>query len=290
MPYPLQKLVAQLLGGLFLLLPLGAQAQQDTWYRVEMLVFSNSGGGTAEQWDATPTLTYPNNSRHLIDPQNQRAIAEPSPAQPAEDTTESSPAGEQDLRPTPFAILPTTRLEFRPAAARMQRSGRYRTLFHKAWIQPVGRKSRAPSIVLDQSGDTGQWPALQGSVKIYVSRYLYVDTNLWLNTSGEYLQSEWRMPPPPLGPPSVVSVAEVAPTETASFTLQPSSADQEPPTGIFDMEEPEDQEALPEYPYRHAVLLQQTRRMRSTEVNYIDHPMFGVVVKITPLATAETDS
>jgi len=29
-------------------------------------------------------------------------------------------------------------------------------------------------------------------------------------------------------------------------------------------------------------LLNQTRRMRSGEVNYIDHPMFGVVVKVTP--------
>ena len=39
--------------------------------------------------------------------------------------------------------------------------------------------------------------------------------------------------------------------------------------------------------WRHAVLLSQTRRMRSNEVNYIDHPMFGVVVKVTPVTVPE---
>ncbi len=43
---------------------------------------------------------------------------------------------------------------------------------------------------------------------------------------------------------------------------------------------------MPVYPYRHAVLLDQTRRMRSNETHYIDHPLLGVVIKFTPI-TAE---
>jgi hypothetical protein len=50
------------------------------------------------------------------------------------------------------------------------------------------------------------------------------------------------------------------------------------------------EESGPVYPYAHAVLLKQTRRMRSKEVNYIDHPMFGVVVKVTPLSLPEPGS
>ena len=40
------------------------------------------------------------------------------------------------------------------------------------------------------------------------------------------------------------------------------------------------------YPYRHAVQLKQTRRMRSGQVVYIDHPLLGVLVTITPLESA----
>jgi hypothetical protein len=43
----------------------------------------------------------------------------------------------------------------------------------------------------------------------------------------------------------------------------------------------------PLYPYRHAVLLQQTRRMRSNEVHYIDHPLLGLIVKFTPVTAEE---
>jgi len=38
-----------------------------------------------------------------------------------------------------------------------------------------------------------------------------------------------------------------------------------------------------DYPWRHAVLLQQRRRMRSGELHYIDHPLLGIVVRISPL-------
>jgi hypothetical protein len=37
----------------------------------------------------------------------------------------------------------------------------------------------------------------------------------------------------------------------------------------------------PDYAWRHAVLLQQSRRMRGGELHYIDHPMFGLLIKVT---------
>ena len=48
-------------------------------------------------------------------------------------------------------------------------------------------QANALPIVLDRSGDGGAWPELQGTIKLYVARYLYLETNLWLNTRGEYL-------------------------------------------------------------------------------------------------------
>jgi hypothetical protein len=45
----------------------------------------------------------------------------------------------------------------------------------------------------------------------------------------------------------------------------------------------------PAYPYRHAVALQQKRRMRSKEIHYIDHPMLGLIIKFTPLRSPEPE-
>jgi hypothetical protein len=198
-PAPLSGLL-----GVLLLSTLIADARAENWYRVEMLVFSNVGGSSAEEWDATPLLSYPRKTRLLVDPDHpaaQAALREQNPLLPA-----PTQQGYNPVYPAPFITLPGFELEFRGAASRMQSGGRYRKLFHEAWTQPIPGRSQAIPIVLDRSGDGGSWPALQGTVKLYISRYIYLETNLWLNTNGEYLHSDWQMPPPPRAPPSVAPV------------------------------------------------------------------------------------
>jgi Peptidoglycan-binding protein, CsiV len=219
------------------------------------MVFSYPAGGTAEQWDATPDLAYPETTRFLTSPGDRSA---PPGTAPNGSNTSVEPSAAASLQPTPFAILPSTQREFASHADSMQRSGRYRILFHEAWLHPMMEQSAALPIVLDRSGDGGPWSELQGTIKLYLSNDINLETNLWLNTQGEYLHSVWRMPPPPLGPRSV------APQSTESG--------------------PKDRT----YPYRHAVLLKQTRLLRSGEANYIDHPMLGVIVKVMPLSETDT--
>jgi len=273
-----------LLCGFLLLLPVVVQAQTPKLYRVEMLIFSYPGGGSAEKWEATPILAYPRKAMILVDPE-QASAPHQEPAAPPE-----SPEAATELPDSPalFTTLPASDLNFRAAAARMQRDGRYRLLFHQAWIQPIPSRYQALPVVLDRSGDGGPWPALQGSVTLYISRYIYLETNLWLNTSGDYLHSAWRMPPPPLGPPTPLPDGEVA---SAPGTPPPQPDGQPGAMQAQVMPDlsgslPGEDLAEPEYPYAHAVLLHQTRRMRSGEVNYIDHPLLGVVVKVTPVKPA----
>jgi hypothetical protein len=45
----------------------------------------------------------------------------------------------------------------------------------------------------------------------------------------------------------------------------------------------------PPWSWKHAVQMQQSRRMRSEEVHYLDHPLLGVVVKLTPLEPERLD-
>ncbi|MEL7046198.1 MAG: CsiV family protein, partial [Pseudomonadota bacterium] len=38
----------------------------------------------------------------------------------------------------------------------------------------------------------------------------------------------------------------------------------------------------PVYPWRHAIVHKQSRRMRSQEIHYLDHPVIGVVIRVMP--------
>ena len=295
-----------------LLLPAYSEAQTEPWYQVELIVFSHPAGSAAEQWDATPDLIYPETSHLLTDEVRL----------PAASTSREQAAPAASSQPTAFTILPSNQRALRNKAAAIQRSSRYQILFHEAWNQPMTDQANALPIILDRSGDGGAWPELQGTIKLYVARYLYLETNLWLNTRGEYLSGSWRMPAPPLGPSSRSFEAlalleepasglefEVLSQPTSGLELplvmepeppQPQNISADPAVGL----EPElapsafititdNSDALePIYPFRHAVLLQQKRRMRSGEVHYIDHPMLGVVVTITPLPnpTSQTTS
>ncbi len=271
---------------LALALPVFGQAQVEQLYRVELLVFSRPAGAGAEHWDGLPELAYPSNSRFLVYP-GEQPTSESSTSIP---DRSAPPAGEEALpgpaQATTFATLPPSERQLSGSAAAMQRSGRYRVLFHEAWIQPMSSQSQALPIILDRSGDGGPWPELQGSVKLYLSRYFYLDTNLWLNTRGEYLPGNWQMPAPPLAPAS-------RPPQTSSYsTLHrgsvatiPDSPDQSTP-GDLAQTNPGLQALGPTYPFRHAVRLKQTRRMRSGELVYIDHPLLGVLIRVTPLQSA----
>jgi len=301
-----------------------------------------AGAASAEQWDATPELAYPLAARFLVDParvaRNEARyggesvidsygrqiititsasaaapVRAPTPviSGPAEEPTpvasEPVPVETVDALPRPFVTLDDGYQEFRGKASALQRSGRHAILFHETWVQPVGPEANSLPIVLDDSGDEQQWPPLQGTVKIFLTRYLHLETNLWLNTAGTYLPGTWKMPAPPFGPPSLVveeeGVVDIAaaiaalpqgqpqPEVAASETVEVfDNGDGTAATGPAQTgtETAVVEEAQgPIYPYRHAVLLEQTRRMRSGEVHYIDHPLLGLIIKFTPVSAEE---
>lgn len=413
------KLAACAIAAVFAVHSATMQAEEDRWFRVELLAFANLsttppvGAALLEQWDATPALAYPEAARFLVDPArvaenaaefdgesvldeygrqiitilvdnqsmetgldgtgselspdssagaaaNSATRADPAPkpltpvysepvatAQAIQALPETSAETQQEKPPElprPFVILPEKYQEFRGKAALMQRSGGYSILFHETWVQPVVAEEDSLPIVLDRSGDEQLWPPLQGSIKIFLARYLLLETNLWLNTPGEYLPGSWQMPPPPFGPQSLIieeeapidlaaeidripdqavleegstavatvdsgaspegardvvledeapaAVDQLAQAESTELRVEPGELAESVEPGEYDefgeLVEPEtEQAAAPVYPYRHAVLLDQKRRMRSNEVHYIDHPKLGIIIKFTPVTAQE---
>lgn len=333
-----------------------AAAQDNRWFRVELVVFAHltppaepGGAASLEQWEAIPGLDYPDEARFLIYPERVRANLQEHPGEsivdtygrqiitlpeagaseaivsprPVIDTSATTVEGTAALDPgaaagvpatpvdpaatavpVPFLVLPASYQALRSQVAQMQRSGRYEVLFHETWVQPVLSEATSLPIVLDHSGDTGQWPRLQGSIKLYLTRYLQVETDLWLNTAGSYLPGTWQMPAPPLALPSLIIEEPLAlealpaPADSGAMPVQGGTVTGDPagpglpaPAGVAanqdgPAEVMPDLETRPLYPFRHAVPLQRKARMRSNETHYIDHPMLGAIIRFTP-ATAD---
>ncbi len=266
------------------------RAQDNTWYRVELLIFTQGGAAALRQeyWNPQPLLAYPDRYRFLVDPRRvarraaghpglnssvdsigRQIIGGPSPgsdaamvragADPASANPAPTPAGAAEPAPrAAFVLLPPGERTFR-GTPYMQTKGGSEVLFPETGRQPVASRGRARAIILDDSGAEQRYPRLQGSITLYNERYLEVAANIWLNTDGNYLQSDWQMPAPPLGPSAVEVVA--------ADTVEPAATRVVP------------------YPFRHAIALQEARRMRSGETHYLDHPVLGVVIRLSPLSS-----
>lgn len=262
--FSLQDILGAVLGAL--LVSHAALVPAQTLYRVELMVFAYPTGGASEQWEAMPELAYPEGARFLTDPREMASMASNTssggPFPLAEPDVSAAPASEG------YVLLPANERELGARAESMRGSGRYRILFHEAWVQPIPVQSAAVPIILDRSGGSAPWPELQGTITLYHAGDNFLETNLWLNTRGEYLPGTWRMPPPPRAP------------GTAEPRQHDANLEAQGPDGLAGTPALEE---VGDYPYRHAVLLQQSRRMRDGEVSYIDHPMLGVVAKISTL-------
>lgn len=200
-----------------------------TTFEIEMIVFSRTDGlsGSREQWPASPRLSYP---AKWVD---------------------FATAGAEGA---PLLAPAATQLDNKAAA--LQRSSNYRVLFHKAWQQQLWQKRRAPAIVIRGGNTHAGHSQLEGSIKLSVSRYLHLSTNLWMSEFGE----------PEAG--------------TGILLPEPSSQDSGEPLDLASPGTPAPMAgAGPVYAARVAQL-QQERRMRSGELHYLDHPLFGVLLQV----------
>jgi hypothetical protein len=173
-------------------------------------------------------------------------------------------------------------------------------VFHGSWWAQLEEEAQTPALILDHSGDMDSldWPALQGSVQIYLSRYLHINVDLWLNTMGDYLPEGWQIDAPPLAAPSLVSrtprgesLNPWAPAPEPASEPGPLFGTLQDDPGLVplvtdessaDSDEVDPTRTL-EYPWHHAIVHRQSRRMRSKEIHYLDHPVIGVVLRIVPV-------
>ena len=215
------------------------------WYDVEVLIFKRLDVDplATENWRNNLELSYPTQYQYL-----------------QTDTEEEN-----------FQLRPKEEHQLGGYIYTLQRNESYRVLYHQAWRQQMQGKEASPSIIVrggEELGNNNQ-KELEGYIKIHIARYLHLTTDLWLTIARDEADEEVSWPLLPLPPGETVSATTVA------------TSNQRPVDNINLSTLPLNYEfSINNQPIS---LLRERRRMRSKELHYIDHPLMGLLILITPI-------
>lgn len=236
-------------------------------YEVEMIVFANLDADAihAEFWPLNPG--FPNYSQGRKLSTKESLLAEKKQrADSLEATLErDSPINhllvekETPIEQTGFVVLPKSRWTLADAAKKI--GHQYTLLLHTAWRQPITESSQAiyfqagrpyqtaeanvdAAFYPNFSGTTGAYE-LEGLLKLRKGRFIHADMDFVLQEP-----------------------AKVDNTTANSHTVWLLNRDRwQPDTNV----------------QLQSFRVQQSRKMRSKELHYIDHPALGVLIRIAPV-------
>lgn len=284
-------------------------------YQVEVIIFergAQQASGDVEGWQKNVLLEYPKNWLQLVDPDEEAARQAQADkegslrlsddflqtlAEERENDNQNAPssiAADQSSAPVGpryFEYLPEENLNLRKTRDALTRRNHYRVLFHETWLQPMSAPEKSPALILHGGKRYGDHFELQGYINISVSRFLHIQTDLWLSEfSVNHGQDIGHWPQLPLEPHLSMPRTSTDPTDAQH---QPRDADMvnlTPPGTLSnwgsDAEYWQEDIAEPPYLVNQISTLRQKRRMRSGEVHYLDHPKLGILIKITPQENA----
>lgn len=262
-----------------------AAASSEPWYQVELIAFARQTSDQQEQWFNTISLGYPLHWVELKDPTNVR-VSEDGEAYGADHHI--------DLSHTPFHLLPTSEFKLAQQAVALTRNSHFRVLLHQAWRQPLTSKKNAPAILISGGRTYGDYHELAGSITLSRGQLTELNTRLWLTQFEiNYGQAASDWPSLPESPASLKAkiLARTQAKETQSTmsdgfnTWSLSTA-----TANVDSSDINDEPKNDAYLPQRIVLLEEDRKMRSQEIYYIDHPLMGLLIQITPYTPDQQSS
>lgn len=236
-------------------------------YKVEVVLFKHlsSKGKYSEYWikpehfkvdsDAdnsldnySPDNYLPGTSGASLNNDHLPARQEPEPGNPIQPALARYDIESHAFSPLRNGLqgLPSNQYKLANSAAHIQQSKHFKLLAHFGWTQPRLSENNALPILITKSPYNVNLP--EGEIKLYVSRFLHMNVDL-------------------------------AQTECVAEKNTPAAATYEPgsnagSTSIYSGHT----SICTEYTYQ----FKQHRKMRSKELHYLDNPVFGMLVYITP--------
>lgn len=261
--------------------------EEQRWYDVEVLLFVQKSQDyrDSELWPIDYTLPDLENARELL----------PPPEQAKAGTTAAVAA-----MPTPFRLLADDELRLSADAERIERAPDIELLLHLGWRQPGLPEDQAIAVRIDDgmlqdttgaeetAATTAQSesaisatamvqnaPRLEGTLRLILSRYLHIETDLLYR---EPLDEE-------------AGVVAGGNSDDGMFPMATAANNQENSSPVVQeqdlfllAEQAMQLEPMPQY---RVYRMNQSRRMRSNELHYLDHPVFGMAIKVVPYELPE---
>jgi len=235
------------------------------WYEVEVIVFTRDlhPASLNEVWPSDPGAPDFYNAQPLqsdlaaeIQPaetSNGLDIADSGDAAPVDASELPVPVPVAQRLPVPYTLIPEEEYRLKTEFRRLQRSNILQPVIHLAWRQPVTDSKHAKLLYLRTSQPPAEIETISGfenfattEEAIDLEGTIRVSVNRYLHVELDLLNRIKQSP--------------------AYSSYEQSFED-----GLT-------QQPLPDNRYR----MQAQRRMRSGELHFIDHPLMGALIKITP--------
>jgi hypothetical protein len=265
------------------------------WFQVELILFANllAAHTATETWPRSPDSADATDATPLT--QSGQGIYVSKPPRAAANAADPTlPPPNQAIPQVtvlelPFVRLPPEELQLTQVHQQLRRSRGYRPLMHLAWRQPALNRNDAVSVVIrspnakaltvspaalaepiedrdraneatpttlqrmqrfrtDTASAVTEVAPWEGTARLWVARYLHLDVDLVYRRLGKVEVHQGNTP-------ATTGTDELPATGPAPATVR---------------------EVLQEF------RMQQTRRMRSRELHFFDHPAFGLLVSVVP--------
>ncbi len=270
-------------------------AAEPRWYQVNVLIFSQNTikERNPETWPTFPYIDYKGNTIRL------NADLEEQPDQPLlteeelalleasgievelNDVEIATESGTDEVRPSDshlpqaFVSLLPEEQYLTPYAEKLERDYRYDILFHETWNHPVLSEEQALPLEIAGGEDFGTIKELSGLVKIHISRYLHVETDLYLT---EVVASD-----SPLSLMTGDASFDPAEEEQLLGDLESFGGLDLFTTDADSLISPVSEGSKDYFVSVNAAHMKIDRRMRSRELHYFDNPKFGMLVYFIPI-------
>ena len=286
-------------------------------YHIEVIVFERlaTAYDAPEYWRKDFALAYPPNYRLIqsVDTllpddtglaSNENINADDAQTTLNTDTSavtlNSVPVPSTDRNARALPERPAETYELNPQTNSIDRKSQMRVLFHKAWQQALIPTDQAPYVVLSGGEAFDGLHELGGTIRFSVNKYIHVDTQLWLTQFGPNYGQEPEWPSPPIEP-TLATQIQTEPNfflseedDTTEYGINHDSVNSITTAPLFSGTvlgrgnfNSRDTLNTRQHLANEIIVLEQSRRMRSRELHYIDHPRLGILVKIIPLSFEE---
>ncbi len=159
-------------------------------------------------------------------------------------------------------------------------SRNYDVLFHESWYQTVTSDQIASAIVVDSPKNSVRWPEIQGTVNLFMNNFIHFKVDIWRNIEKSGSSNQARPKAPPILSDKKTRLehqrisclrgnAIIEPAITSYFTS--------PTDGMSDAAN----DLITNYDWAYAISMQATQKIKINQLNYLDHPFIGIILKVS---------